>query len=242
MNRILIVEDELAMRRGLEDALSNAGYRVLSAVDGDAGLKRALEEKPDLLVLDVMMPRLNGFALCAELRRLGLQMPVLFLTARGRMEDRVRGLDLGGDDYLIKPFGVNELLARVRALLRRVERPANPEPSVIRLGAFEMDFEQCRAVRDGQTVHLSPKEMAMLRLLAEAGGAVVSRERFLDVVWGVTAFPTTRTVDTHMASLRAKVEPEPENPQYLKTVHGVGYRLEIRDRTSGVGDRETPDA
>jgi hypothetical protein len=102
-------------------------------------------------------------------------MPVLFLTARGRMEDRVRGLDLGGDDYLIKPFGVDELLARVRALLRRVERPANPEPSVIRLGAFEMDFEQCRAVRDGQTVHLSPKEMAMLRLLAEAGGAVVAR-------------------------------------------------------------------
>ncbi len=242
MNRILIVEDELAMRRGLEDALSNAGYRVLSAVDGDAGLKRSPDEKPDLVVLDVMMPQLDGFALCAELRRLGLQMPVLFLTARGRMEDRVRGLALGGDDYLIKPFGVDELLARVRALLRRVERRATPEPSVIRLGAFEMDFGRCRAVRDGQTVHLSPKEMAMLRLLAEAGGAVVSREQFLDVVWGVTAFPTTRTVDTHMASLRAKVELQPENPQYLKTVHGVGYRLEVPGRTSGNRYRKTPNA
>lgn len=237
MNRILVVEDELAMRRGLEDALSDAGYRVLSSADGEAGLARALEEKPDLVVLDVMMPRLDGFALCAELRRLGFRAPVLFLTARGRMEDRVRGLDLGGDDYLVKPFGVDELLARVRALLRRVERPGNAAPSAIRLGTFEVDFGRCRATQDGRPVHLPPKELAMLRLLAEAGGAVVSRERFLDVVWGVTAFPTTRTVDTHMASLRAKVEPEPENPRYLKTVHGVGYRMENGDLASGVGHR-----
>jgi DNA-binding response OmpR family regulator len=241
MNRILVVEDELAMRRGLEDALASAGYRVLSAADGEVGLARILEEKPDLVVLDVMMPRLDGFALCRELRRLGFRSPVLFLTARGRLEDRVRGLDFGGDDYLVKPFGVDELLARVRALLRRVERAENAAPTSLRLGEVEVDFARREVTRAGEPVRLSPKEFAMLQLLAEADGAVVSRERFLDVVWGVNAFPTTRTVDTHMASLRAKVEQDPENPRFLKTVHGVGYRLEMGEQASGAGRRASGD-
>ncbi|NBP25637.1 MAG: DNA-binding response regulator [Proteobacteria bacterium] len=242
MNRILVVEDELAMRRALEDALTGAGYRVLSAADGETGLARILAEKPDLVVLDVMMPRLDGFALCRELRRLGFRSPILFLTARGRMEDRVRGLDLGGDDYLVKPFGVDELLARVRAVLRRTVRAESAVPSMIRLGAVEVDFDRCEVSRLGRVVHLSPKEFSMLRLLVEAEGAVVGRDRFLDVVWGMTAFPSTRTVDTHMASLRAKVEEDPEKPRFLKTVHGVGYRLVDGVRKSGVDPRTSSTA
>jgi DNA-binding response OmpR family regulator len=232
MSRILVIEDELPMRRALEDALVADGHRVISAADGESGLRRAVEEKPDLVLLDVMMPRLDGFTVCAELRRLGLTVPVLVLTARGRIEDRVRGLDTGADDYLVKPFGVEELLARVRALLRRTVRGAAPVTS-LRLGEVTVDFLRQEARRGDRELHLTPKEFAMLRLLADAGGEVVTRERFLDVVWGVAAFPTTRTVDTHMATLRSKVEPEPESPRYLKTVHGVGYRME--KEASGVG-------
>lgn len=225
MSRVLVIEDELPMRRALEDALVADGHRVITAADGESGLRRAVEEKPDLVLLDVMMPRLDGFTVCSELRRLGVTSPVLFLTARGRIEDRVRGLDTGADDYLVKPFGVEELLARVRALLRRTARGAVPVTS-LRLGEVTVDFPRQEARRGDRALHLTPKEFAMLRLLADAGGEVVTRERFLDVVWGVAAFPTTRTVDTHMASLRSKLEPEPETPRFLKTVHGAGYRLE----------------
>jgi DNA-binding response OmpR family regulator len=225
MSRILIIEDELPMRRALEDALSAEGYRVLSAADGEAGLQRALDEKPDLLLLDVMMPKLDGFELCAELRRLGIHSPVLMLTAKGSLDDRVRGLDTGADDYLVKPFGLEELLARVRALLRRTGRQT-AGVAELSLGDVRIDFARQQARRGTEEIHLSPKEFAMLRLLADAAGKVVSRERFLDVVWGVSAFPTTRTVDTHIATLRSKIEPSPDKPKYIHTVHGAGYRLE----------------
>ena len=228
--RILIVEDEYAMRRALEDALVAAGYRVLTAPDGASGLARAQAEKPDLVLLDVMMPRLDGFAVAAELRRLGCVVPILMLTAKGGVGDRVEGLDAGADDYLGKPFSTEELLARIRALLRRTQREGR---SVLRLGLgdVEIDFARQTAIRGGVDLHLTAKEFAMLRLLAEAEGAAVAREKFLDVVWGYAAFPTTRTVDTHMASLRSKVEAVPGDPRFLKTVHGVGYRLE-----RGVGE------
>jgi len=226
--RILIVEDEYAMRRALEDALVAAGYRVFAAADGEDGLQRALAERPDLLQLDVMMPRLDGYALAAELRKRGVTAPILMLTAKGAVGDRVTGLDAGADDYLVKPFSTDELLARVRALLRRVRREGASSVAALRIGSVEIDFARQAARRDdGTEVHFTAKEFAMLRLLAEAEGEPVARERFLDVVWGYGAFPTTRTVDTHMAGLRAKLEPVPAEPRHLRTVHGVGYRLDV---------------
>jgi DNA-binding response OmpR family regulator len=225
MSRLLIIEDELPMRTALKDCLESEGYRVLTAADGQSGLERALAEKPDLILLDIMMPRLDGFALCAELRRLNNPVPILMLTARGQIEDRVHGLDVGADDYLVKPFSTEELLARVRALLRRVRKPTRA-PAVLTFGDTRVDLTKQTATRGRKPVHLTAKEFAMLRLLAEAQGEPVSRERFLDIVWGYTAFPTTRTVDNHIASLRSKIEQDPENPRWIQTVHGVGYRLE----------------
>jgi DNA-binding response OmpR family regulator len=228
--RILVIEDEVPMRTALVDILASEGFRVLSAADGEAGLRRALEELPDLVLLDVMMPRLDGFAVAAEFRRLGRTFPILMLTAKGRVEDRVRGLDDGADDYLVKPFSTGELLARVRALLRRSRRAGGTVATELRLGDTTIDFARLEARRGRVPVALTAKEFAMLRLLAESPGEPVSRERFLDVAWGVNSFPTTRTVDTHMASLRAKLEPTPAEPRYLKTVHGVGYRLVVDRR------------
>jgi DNA-binding response OmpR family regulator len=226
--RILVIEDERAMRTALEDALTAEGYRVLIAADGAAGLDRALKEKPELILLDIMLPKLDGFALCAALRRLSISVPVLMLTAKSQVEDRVTGLDAGADDYLVKPFSTRELLARVRALLRRAQQRGKAVHD-LSLGTVRIDLVRQTAVRGRTPLHLTAREYAMLRLLAEADGQPVTRERFLDVVWGYTAFPTTRTIDNHIAALRAKLEPNPENPRYLKTVHGVGYRLE-RDR------------
>lgn len=225
LERILIIEDETPMRTALTDLFAGEDYRVLTAADGESGLKRALAEKPDLIVLDVMLPRLDGFALCAELRRLGDPIPVLMLTAKGQVEDRVNGLDTGADDYLVKPFSGEELLARVRALLRRRDRKSR-SPARLKFGEMEIDLARQAAGRGRKAVHFTAKEYAMLRLLAEAEGEPVTREKFLDVVWGYTAFPTTRTVDNHIASLRAKIEKNPDKPRWLKTVHGVGYRLE----------------
>jgi DNA-binding response OmpR family regulator len=223
--RILVVEDELPMRTALEDCLAGEGFRVMTASDGERGLERALADKPDLILLDVMMPRLDGFALCAELRRLGHAMPVLMLTAKGQVRDRVIGLDAGADDYLVKPFSTDELLARVRALLRRVQRPTEVVREIM-IGETKVDFIRQSATRKRKQIHFTAKELAMLRLLAEAQGEPVSRERFLDVVWGYAAFPTTRTVDMHVASLRRKLEKNPDEPRWIKTVHSVGYRLE----------------
>src|SRR5438309_4129508 len=225
MERILIIEDELPMRTALNDCLEAEGYRVLSAVDGQAGLERALKEKPDLILLDIMLPKLDGFALCAELCRLAIGAPVLMLTAKGQVDDRVAGLDAGADDYLVKPFSSEELLARVRALLRRTKRQGQPA-AMLSLGEVKIDLMKQTAFRGRKSLRLTAKEFAMLRLLAESPGEPVSRERFLDVVWGYAAFPTTRTVDNHIASLRAKLEANPERPRWIKTVHGVGYKLE----------------
>lgn len=226
MSRILIIEDEAPMRMALKDILEAEGHRALTATDGAAGLQSALDEKPDLILLDVMMPRLDGFALCAELRRLERHVPVLMLTAKGRVEDRVHGLDTGADDYLVKPFSTEELLARVRALLRRFQKQ-NKIAVRLKLGEIEIDLARQTAFRGKKTLRLTAKEFSMLRLLAEAEGEPVTRERFLDAVWGYTAFPTTRTVDNHIASLRAKLEKNPDAPRWIKTVHGVGYRLDF---------------
>jgi len=227
MSRILIVEDEAPMRTALRDILEAEEHRVLTAADGVMAMEQVMVEKPDLILLDVMMPKMDGFAVCAELRRLGQTMPILMLTAKGRVDDRVTGLDAGADDYLVKPFSTDELLARVRALLRRVQRQTKAATK-LRFGEVEIDLARQTAVRGKKAMHLTAKEFAMLRLLAETPGEPVSRERFLDVVWGYGAFPTTRTVDNHIAGLRAKIEVNAELPRWIKTVHGVGYRMEMK--------------
>lgn len=226
MERILIIEDELPMRTALHDVLASEDYRVLTALDGEAGLRRALDEKPDLILLDVMMPKLDGFTLCAELRRLSNSVPILMLTAKGQVEDRVTGLDAGADDYLVKPFSTEELLARVRALLRRMQRKSKI-PSTLTFGDARVDLIKQTAFKGKKPLHLTAKEFAMLRLMADSAGEPISRERFLDIVWDYTAFPTTRTVDNHIASLRRKLERNPDEPRWFKTVHGIGYKLEL---------------
>jgi DNA-binding response OmpR family regulator len=222
--RILIVEDESPMRMALHDMLAAERYRILTAADGEAGLAQALHEHPDLILLDVMLPKLDGYAICAELRRLSIDTPVLMLTAKAQVHDRVTGLDSGADDYLVKPFSTDELLARVRALLRRAQTPRH-SVTTLTLGSITIDLVRMTAHRGVDPLHLSAREFAMLRLLAEAEGEPVTRQRFLDLVWGHTVFPTTRTVDNHIAALRAKLEPDPESPRYLLTVHGIGYKL-----------------
>jgi DNA-binding response OmpR family regulator len=226
MSRILIIEDETPMRTALADVLEGEGYRALAAADGEIGLRKAVDEKPDLILLDVMMPKLDGFAVCTELRRLSIAVPVLMLTAKGQVEDRVNGLDAGADDYLVKPFSTEELLARVRALLRRSQRKSK-SLTKLKLGDVEIDLVRQTASRGRKPIHLTAKEFSMLRLMAEAEGEPVSREKFLDSVWGYASFPTTRTVDNHIASLRAKLEKNPDAPRWIKTVHGVGYKLDL---------------
>lgn len=224
MARILIIEDELAMRKALATTLRGHGYRTLTTHDGPSGLEKACTERVDLILLDIMMPGLDGFALCREIRRRRIRVPVLMLTAKGLVDDRVEGLESGADDYLLKPFSMKELVARVRALLRRGERERCC-PEKIVLGAATIDFARQTCQRGDQRVELSPKEMRMLRLLAEKEGEAVSREEFLDVVWEYNAFPTARTVDNFIRSLRTKIEADPENPRYIVTVRGIGYRL-----------------
>lgn len=222
--RILLVEDETAMRIALQDALEAEGYRVMTATDGRTGLERAVKEKPALILLDVMLPKLNGYQLCAELRRHSNMVPVLMMTAKGRVPERVEGLDAGADDYLVKPFSTEELLARMRALLRRT-RHQSTRCQLLRLGAVEIDLLRQTARSNQQELHLSSKEFAMLKLMAENPGEPVSRDRFLDVVWGFTALPTTRSVDNYIVLLRNKLGDDPENPRWIQTVRGIGYRL-----------------
>jgi DNA-binding response OmpR family regulator len=226
MPRILILEDELSMRTALADLLAAQGYRVVACADGASGLERALAEIPDLLLLDIMMPGLDGFSVCREVRRVAPRLPILMLTAKGQVDDRVTGLDAGADDYLVKPFSSRELLARVRALLRRAERES-ASVEQMQFGDVTVDFGKQTCSRGGQPVNLSPKEFGILKLLAEHAGEPVTRERFLEVVWGYNAFPTTRTVDNQILALRQKLEPDPAHPRHLLTVHGVGYRLEM---------------
>ena len=224
--RLLIVEDDLALRTGLRDSFEGEGFDVTIAEDGDAGHELLFTRHFDAVVLDLMMPGRSGLELLREMREQHMSTPVLLLTARGHESDKVLGLELGADDYVTKPFGIRELVARVRALLRRAAVD-NEKPAVeqFRVGDVDVDLSAYEVRRDGEVHTLSKKEAAMLRLLHEHLGKAVSRERFLDTVWGTNQFVGNRTVDTHMLNLRQKLEPDHKSPKYLLTVHGVGYRL-----------------
>lgn len=225
-SRVLVVEDDAAILRGLRDALLLERYEVLTADTGDEGLRLLRGRSPDLVILDAMLPGISGFDLCRVARAEGIGTPILMLTARGLEADRVRGLDMGADDYVTKPFSLPELLARVRAILRRI-RPQEELPDRIAFDDVTIDFERYEAARAGQPLQLSPKEYGILRLLAAREGTVVSRTELLSEVWGYESFPTTRTVDNHIASLRGKIGDDASRPRRLLTVHGVGYRLEL---------------
>lgn len=229
--KLLLIEDEPALQAAVVPLLEDAGYRVAVEADGVAGMERALSEKADLILLDVMLPGIDGFAICRELRKRGHRVPVLMLTARGTIEDRVRGLDGGADDYLVKPFSGTELLARVRALLRRAAPELQPPPRLV-LGGAAVDFQQLTCIRNGAAIPLSAREFRILAILAAAKGRPVSRDEFLDKAWDPGAFPTNRTVDNQILALRQKLEPDPANPAHLLTVHGVGYRLENVSETA----------
>ena len=221
--RILIVDDEPQMVRGLEDNLRFEGYQTLSARDGREALALAAAESPDLILLDVMMPGMSGWEVCRALRAKGLAMPIIMLTARGEEADRVHGLELGADDYVAKPFGLRELLARIRAVLRRPGARQTAEEHGF--GDVRVHTRARLAFKAGREVKLTRKEFDLLRYLVEFRGEVITRERLLDEVWGYDHFPTTRTVDTHILRLRQKFEDDPERPRHIVTVHGQGYRL-----------------
>jgi DNA-binding response OmpR family regulator len=224
MSRIVIIEDDPAILRGLADNLKFESYEVHTASDGEAGYVLIKEKKPDLIILDLMLPKLSGYEVCRKLRDEGIKTPIMMLTARGEEGDRVLGLDLGADDYVTKPFSVRELLARVRALLRRAN-PPNASPDELRFDDVVIDFRSYEARKGDQTLEMTRKEFGVLRLLASRPGEVVTRDELLNEVWGFENYPTTRTVDNHIATLRAKLENNPSEPRHLLTVHGVGYKL-----------------
>jgi len=225
MPRILIVDDEPEMVRGLEDNLRFEGYQTIAAGDGKRGLALALSEAPDLILLDVMMPGMSGWDLCRELRGRGLDTPVIMLTARGEEADRVLGLELGADDYVTKPFSLRELMARIRAVLRRPGPRQKFEEFAF--GDVRVHLRARQAFKGGREVRLTRKEFDLLRYLVEHPSEVITRDRLLDEVWGYERFPTTRTVDTHILRLRQKFEDDPERPAHILTAHGQGYRFVV---------------
>lgn len=222
--RILIVEDEAPLMFTVKTCLEHNGYRVLQAENGRQGLEMALQEKPALVILDVGLPELSGVEVCASLRKVDFAPPILMLTSRAELADRVTGLNAGADDYLPKPFQVPELLARINALLRRSRREEQ-QVLVLRFGDVSIDLRRKAATRADQPLELTKTEFALLELLAKHAGETVSRERILDVVWGYTRFPTTRTVDTHVWRLRRKLGDDGDEPRWIKLVRGEGYCL-----------------
>jgi two-component system alkaline phosphatase synthesis response regulator PhoP len=225
--RLLLVEDEANLAEVIADNLALEGYDVEVAPDGERGLASVRVRPPALIVLDVMLPGIDGFEVCARLRAEGNEVPVLFLTARTDSDDRVRGLEAGGDDYLGKPFDLRELILRVRAILKRSQWAREPSSAgdELVLGDARVDFKRFTARLGERETRLSTKETLILRLLAERAGEVVSRTEILDRVWGYDAFPTTRTIDNFVVRLRRILEPDPSQPRYLHTIRGTGYRL-----------------
>jgi DNA-binding response OmpR family regulator len=223
MKRILVVEDETAIAFGLELDLKSEGYDVVIESDGESALRRARKEAFDLILLDVMLPRKDGFEVCRELRRGGSKTPVIMLTAKAQEAEKVLGLEIGADDYVTKPFSPRELRARVKAALRRT---AEDDLPICRFGDAEVDFGRCELRRAGKPVELTALEFKLLTAFVRNSGKVLSRTRLLDLVWGHGTFVTDRVVDNHVVTLRKKVEPEPSEPRYIVSVRGMGYRFD----------------
>ncbi len=228
METVLIIEDDRAMSRGLKDNFEMAGYRVVTALDGTVGFDEALRVRPDLIILDLMLPKMNGYELCRSLRQEQLDMPIIMLTAKDQEADVVLGLNLGADDYVTKPFGIKELLARSEAFLRRRRRAALQNFS---FGDCHLDVSARRFTRAGEEVKLSPKEFELLHYLLQKAGSALTRESILNAVWGYDQLVTPRSVDRFVTGLRQKIEPDPQHPIFLKTVREFGYKFDL---TSGV--------
>ena len=223
-SRLLIVEDEPAIARGLTDIFRQHGFDVLAEADGEAGLEAALSSKPDLILLDIMLPRINGFEICRAVREQGIDVPIVMLTAKGREEDVVRGLNLGADDYVTKPFRIAELIARVQAFLRR--RPGQ-QTDVHRFGDCEVDLPSRTVTRNGKRLSLTSKEFQLLEYFLRRPGCALSRDVILNAVWGHAVFVLPRSIDRCVTTLRAKIEPDPRKPRYIQTIRDVGYRFEV---------------
>lgn len=226
MARILIVEDERDMAKGLKDNFEFDGHEALMAHDGEAGLRMIQSENPELIILDIMLPKRSGLDVCRTLREQGCRIPIIMLTARGQEMDKVLGLELGADDYITKPFSLRELLARVRAVLRRYSEKPHQTRGRKTIGRLYVDFDCFVATDDeGVNVRMTHKEFLILRYLLDHAGEIVTRDALLDCVWGLEAYPSTRTVDNQILKLRKKVEADPANPAHILTAHGIGYKL-----------------
>jgi DNA-binding response OmpR family regulator len=222
---ILIVEDDGGIRLILRDALTAQGYQVITAADGPEGLAKALEARPDLLILDVMLPGLDGFEVCKKVRQEGVTSPIMMLTVRDEEMDKVLGLEVGADDYVTKPFSLKEVSARVKALFRRVE-DYQAGLDVYRFEKIELDFKKFESRKDGRPLGLTPLELRILKVLVTRKGQVVTRDEFLDLVWGVDNLAVShRTVDSHVAHIRKKVEDDPAKPKHILSVHSIGYKF-----------------
>lgn len=220
---VAIIDDDESVRKSLVLNMELEGFKVVTAPDGEQGVALVKEQNPDLIILDVMMPRKDGMQACKELRNSGVSTPIILLTARSAEVDKVLGLDLGADDYLAKPFGMRELIARVKALLRRTQVTSDIDE--VRFADVVVDFKAYKAQKNEQSVELSAREYRLLRYLVAKRGSVVTRDELLDEVWGYNSYPSTRTVDNHIARLRQKIESNVDEPQHIVTVHGVGYKF-----------------
>ena len=223
--KILIIEDEVDLVKGLKLNLADEGYEVDWAADGVEGLRKALEERPDLIILDIMLPKMNGLDICRELRQKSISIPIIMLTAKGEEIDKVLGLEIGADDYMTKPFSIRELLARIKAHLRREKREKKTVPEVYRFGDVEIDFTHFKARRKDKELDLTSLEVEILKYFIAHREEVVTREALLDKIWGYEKYPTTRTIDNHILKLRKKIEADPSHPKFILSVYGEGYRF-----------------
>ena len=224
MGRILVAEDEADMAMGLRDNLEFEGYEVIVVGDGEAALTAVTEHNPDLVLLDIMMPKIDGLEVCNQIRQRGLTIPILMLTAKTQEIDVVRGLEVGADDYISKPFSMREVLARIKAALRRTEAGKGLS-RILRIGEATIDLVKGKVEHGKETHNLGHFELQILKMLVESAEQVVERNKLLDVIWGLEGFPATRTVDNHIVSLRRKVEPDPKHPRHIVTVHSIGYKF-----------------
>ena len=223
METVLIIEDDAAMLRGLKDNFAYKGYNVITATDGEAGLNAALDAKPDLIILDIMLPKINGYEICRLIRQENLEMPIIMLTAKGEESDIVLGLNLGADDYVTKPFSIKELLARAAAFLRRSRQG---EQDIYEFGDCRLDIPARKLTRKGDEIKLSPKEFKLLELFVKRAGRALTRDEILNAVWGYDSFTGQRSIDRFVTTLRNKIEPDPHNPSFIHTIREIGYKFE----------------